>query len=224
MKLYYHPVSTTCLMIRMFAAEEGITLDYRVIDLMQGEQRQPAYLQINPNGLVPALDDDGFVLTESGAILRYLAGKSVSPAYPQELQERARVDEMMEWFYSNFYKDLGYGLVYPQLFPHHRRPGEEAQSVTVEWGRDKARHWLGLLDRQLSGSERRFLLGDRPTLADYVGAEMVNLGALVHCAYRDYPEVCRWLGNMKALPYWAEVHEMSDGFAASLGDKQFVSI
>ena len=224
MKLYYHPASTTCRMIMMFAAEEGIALDYQLIDLMTGEQLKPEFKAINPNGLVPALDDGGFVLAESGAIIRYLAGKSGSAAYPKDLKERARVDEAMEWFYSNYYKDLGYGLVYPQLFPHHRRPNEAAQASTVEWGKQKAQHWLGILDKDMIGPKRKFLCGDKITLADYVGIEMVTLGELVKCTYKDYPNVCRWIGNMKALKHWATVHEVADGFAASLKDKQFVSI
>jgi len=224
MKLYYHPASTTCRMVMMFAAEEGIALDYQVVDLMTGEQLKPEYKAINPNGLVPALDDDGFVLTESGAIIRYLAGKSGSAAYPMNLHGRARVDEAMEWFYSNYYKDLGYGLVYPQVFPHHRRPTDEAQAGTVDWGKQQAQHWLEILDQDLLGPSHTFLCGDQVTLADYVGAEMVTLGELVHCEYRDYPNVRRWIGHMKALSHWAEVHEVADGFAASLKDKEFVSI
>jgi glutathione S-transferase len=70
MKLYYHPASTTSRIIMMFAAEEGITLDYQIIDLMTGEHLNPEYKALNPNCLVPMLDDDGFHLTESGAIIR----------------------------------------------------------------------------------------------------------------------------------------------------------
>jgi len=224
MKLYYHPASTTSRMIMMFAAEEGIALDYQVVDLLTGEHLKPEYKAINPNCLVPVLDDDGFVLTESGAIIRYLAGKTGSAAYPQDPKERARVDEAMEWFYSNYYKDLGYGLVYPQVFPHHKRPTEAAQAGAVDWGKEKAQHWLGILDQDLLGTSHKFLCGDKVTLADYVGAEMVALGELVHCEYHDYPNVCRWIRNMKALTHWGEVHEVADGFAASLKDKEFVSI
>lgn len=224
MKLYYHPVSTTCRIVTMFAAEEGIALDYQLVDLMQGEHLKPEYKALNPNCLVPMLEDDGFRLTESGAIIRYLAEKSGSAAYPKDLQQRARVNEAIEWFYSNFYKDHGYGMVYPQLFPNHQRPGEEAQTVTVAWGKQKAEHWLGILDKNLIGAKRKFLCGDKITLADYVGAEMVTLGELVHCAYKDYPNVRRWIGNMKALKNWAKIHEVADGFAASLKDRQFVSI
>lgn len=224
MKLYYHPASTTSRIITMFAAEEGIDLDYEVVDILAGEHLKSDYKAINPNALVPALDDDGFLLAESGAIIRYLANKTGSDAYPTDLKERARVDEALEWFYSNYYKDLGYGLVYPQLFPHHRRPNEAAQAGTVAWGKEKAQHWLGILDKDIIGPDSKFLCGDKVTLADYVGVELVTLGELVHCTYKDYPNICRWIGNMKALPHWAEVHEVFNGFAASLKDKQFVSI
>jgi len=91
MKLYYHPASTVSRMVMLFAAEEGIALDYEVVDLMSGAHHQPAYKAVNPNALVPVLDDDGFVLTESAAILRYLAGKTGSRAYPADLKARARV-------------------------------------------------------------------------------------------------------------------------------------
>jgi glutathione S-transferase len=224
MKLYYHPASTTSRIVMMFAAEEGIALDFQVVDLMKGEHLKPEYKAINPNCLVPVLDDDGFLLTESGAIIRYLAGKSGSAAYPEDLKERARVDEATEWFYSNFYKDHGYGLVYPQVFPHHKRRSEEAQAGAIEWGKQNAQSWLAILDKDMIGPRRAFLCGDQVTLADYVGAEMVTLGELVHCTYQDYANVRRWISHMKALKHWAKVHEVADGFIASVKDKEFVSI
>lgn len=224
MKLYYHPASTTSRIVMLFAAEEGIALDYQLVDLMTGEHLKAEYKALNPNCLVPMLDDDGFRLTESGAIIRYLASLSGSAAYPTELKARARVDEMLQWFYSNYYKDLGYGLVYPQVFPHHCRPNEATQAGTIDWGKRQAMHWLDILDQNLIGPDKPFLCGDRVTLADYAGVEMVALGELVHCTYQDYPNVRRWLANMKALPHWAEVHKVVDGFAASLKDKPFECI
>ena len=205
MKLYYHPASTTSRIVMMFAAEEGIALDYQIVDLMTGEHLKPDYKALNPNCLVPMLEDEGFRLTESAAIIRYLAGKYGSSAYPADLKERARVDEAMEWFYSNYYKDHGYGMVYPQVFPHHKRPTEEIQAGTLTWGKEKAQHWLGILDKDLIGPSRKFLCGDHITLADYVGAEMVTLGELVHCQYLDYTNVCRWINNMKGLKEYIDV-------------------
>ena len=60
--------------------------------------------------------------------------------------------------------------------------------------------------------------------ADYVGVEMVTLGELVGCTLQDFPNVCAWIGRMKALPHWAEVHAAHEGFVASLADREFVVV
>jgi len=224
MKLYFHPASTTSRIVQMFAVDQGINLDYKVVDLFTGEHLKPEFTWINPSRMVPVLEDGDFRLTESSAIVKYLADKMGSPAYPKDLKARARVHEMMDWFNSNLYKDFGYGLVYPQLFPHHKRPSDEAHAGSIEWGKQQARAWLKVLDENLIGPKKSFLCGDRITLADYLGAEMVCIGDLVRCNYSEYPNIQRWIRNMKALKGWAKVHEAADGYAASLKDKSFVTI
>jgi len=61
MKLYFHPVSTACRPMMLFAADEGIALDTQLIDLFKGEHRQPAYLAINPSAQVPMLESGKFL-------------------------------------------------------------------------------------------------------------------------------------------------------------------
>lgn len=225
MKLYFHPASTTSRIVQMFALDQGIALDYQVVDLFTGEHLKPEYARINPNCLVPVLEDGDFRLTESAAIIRYLADKAGSPAYPQELKARARVNEMMDWLNANLYKDLGYGLVYPQTFPHHRRPGEAVQAGTLAWACDKTRAWLAVLDEKLIGPDQPFLCGTQITLADFMGAEMIALGeSLIGCDYAAYPNITRWLGHMKARPAWNAVHAAIEGFGASLKGQPFVAI
>ena len=224
MRLYYHPASTTSRMVQLFALDQGIDLDYKVVDLFTGEHLKPEFARINPNCLVPVLEDGDFRLTESSAILKYLADKAGSPAYPKDLKARARVNEMMDWFNSNIYKDFAYGLIYPQTFPHHKRPSDAVQSGTLEWGKQKTQAWLKILDQSLIGPKKAYLCGDKVTLADYMGAEMIALGGLIRCGYTGYPNVERWMRNMKALKNWAKVHEVIEGFAASLKDKSFVAV
>jgi glutathione S-transferase len=224
MKLYYHPASTTSRIVQMFALDQGVSLDYQVVDLFTGEHLKPEFLAINPNGMVPVLEDGDFRLTESSAIVKYLADKAGSPAYPKDLRARARVNEMMDWFNSNLYKDLGYGLVYAQAFPHHKRPSDVVQAGTLEWGKAKTQGWLKILDSSLIGPKNAFLCGTQITLADYLGAEMIAAGGLIRCDYSAYPNIQRWMGNMKALPSWAKTHEAIEGFAASLADKPFVAV
>ncbi len=223
MKLYYHPASTTSRIVQLFALDQGIDLDYELVDLFTGAHMTPEFAKINPNQLVPVLEDGDFRLTESAAIVRYLADKAGSNAYPKDLKQRARVNEMMDWFNSNSYKDFAYGLIYPQAFPSHKRPGDDVQAGTLAWGKQKTEGWLKILDQQLLGN-KKFLCGDSITLADYMGAEMIALGGLIGCQYSAYPNVERWLGTMRGLKPWAKVHEAIDGFAASIKGQAFVAI
>src|SRR5215211_6303170 len=98
MQLYCDPVSTTSRPVMLFAAQENIPLVLEHVDLMSGGHMAPAYLALNPNGIVPFLVDGDFGLGESSAILKYLADKVGSAAYPRELKARARVNEALDWF------------------------------------------------------------------------------------------------------------------------------
>lgn len=207
MKLYYHPVSTTCRPLMLFAADSGLDIDFKVVDLFTGEHLKEAYAAINPNRQVPVLEDGDFRLTESSAILKYLADKAGSPAYPSDLRKRARVNEMMDWFNTGLYRDLGYGLIYPQVLPNHRRPDDKVQAETLAWGRDKARGWLKILDENLIGPRNAYLCGDQITIADYLGAPMLTVGEVIRIDYSAYRNINRWLGNMKTRPSWAKVNE-----------------
>jgi len=224
MKLYYHPVSTVSRPVVLFAADNGVTLDYSVVDLMKGEHYGADYGSVNPSHQVPTLEDGDFRLTGSSAILKYLADTINSPAYPKDLKKRAKVNEMMDWLNTGFYRDFGYGLVYPQIFPHHKRRSEEAQSGCVEWGKTKAADWLTILDKNLLGSGKSYLCGDEITIADYFGAGMVSLVDAIGCDISKYPNVARWFGKMKARPNWAKANEVFYGFAQSLKGKEFATV
>lgn len=218
MKIYYHPASTTSRPVMLFAAENGIDADFQLVDLFTGEHFKQPFEAINPNHLVPVLEDGGFRLTESSAILKYLADKIQSPAYPKDLRQRARVNERMDWINTQVCRDLCYGFIYPQVFPTHKRPSAEVQAATLAWGKERARGWMKVLDENLIGPKNAYLCGDQMTIADYFGASFVALGELVRCDYSAYPNVKRWLGNMKRLKSWNKVNEAINGFAASLKD------
>jgi glutathione S-transferase len=207
MKLHCHPVSTTSRPILLFAAENGIALDLQMVDLFTGEHLQPAFAAVNPSLQVPVLDDGDFRLTESSAILKYLADKAGSPAYPREPQRRARVNERMDWLATGLSRDLCYGFVYPQVFPHHKRASDAEQQAVLAWGRERARRWLGVLDEAFLGPERDFLCGDEVSLADYQAIAMLTLGEAIHIDYAHWRNVSRFIAAMKARPAWARTNE-----------------
>lgn len=223
MKLHFHPVSTSSRPVVLLCMEANIPVEMNVIDLMTGAHMKEDFLKLNPSGQVPVLEDGDFVLCESSAILKYLADKVDSPAYPKDLKQRARVNERMDWFNTSFGREFAYNMIYPQLFPHHARKGE-AQQHTIEWGRDKCeQQWFKVLDEKFIG-KNKFVCGDSITIADYFGAEMIASGDLVGVSLKQFPNVDRWMQTMRALPSWKKVNEATDGFAASLKGKPFVSI
>jgi glutathione S-transferase len=224
MKLYMHPVSMTSRPVRLFLAENGIPVEEQVVDLMTGEHYQEPYTAINPNRLVPVLEDGDFRLTESSAILKYLADKFDLPSYPKELKQRAKVNEIMDWFNTNFYRDYGYGWIYPQLFPHQRRPDEAVQKATIAWGKERSKGWLQILNDHWLGPNKPYLCGDRITIADYFGVCLLTLGEVIRLDFSAYPNIQRWLNNMKRLPSWPKVNEALYGFANAVKDQKFDAI
>ncbi len=223
MKLHFHPISTASRPVALFCAEAKIAYEPVVIDLTTGAHMQDTFKKLNANAMVPVLEDGEFVLTESSAILKYLADKVGSPAYPKDLKQRARVNERMDWVNVNFYRDYGYNLIYPQIFPHHKRPSDTTQTETVQWGKTNTERWLEVLDKSIIGSQK-FLCGDEITIADHFAAGIISLGEVIGTSFAKYPNVDRWMKSMKALPSWNKVHEVFDGFAASQKGKPFVTV
>ncbi|MHA7878740.1 MAG: glutathione S-transferase family protein [Saccharospirillum sp.] len=221
MKLYMHPVSQTSRPIRLLIAEKGLSVDEEVVDLMTGAHHQEPFASMNPSRQVPVLVDDDLQLTECSAILKYLADKYDMPEYPKDLKQRAKVNEIMDWFNTGFYRDWAYNLCYPQIFPHQKRPTDEGQRVALEWGKEKTQFWLQVLNDHWLGDGRAYLAGNQITIADYLGAGYIALGEILRFDFSPYPNVVAWLNRVKTLPNWAPVSEVIDGFADSVKEQPF---
>ena len=223
MKLYMHPASITSRTVRLFIAESGLKIDEEIVDLRAGAHLKPEFAALNPSQLVPMLEDGDFRLTESSAILKYLADKTGSPAYPTNIKKRAKVDEMMDWLNTQFYRDWAYNFCYPQLFPHHKRRSDEAHAGAIEWGKQNSQKWMRVLNDHWIG-DNQYLCGNQITIADYFGAGLVTLGEAIHVDFSKYPNVARWLRNMKSLKNWDRVNEVFNGFVSSTKGKPFETV
>ena len=223
MKIFIHPASVTSRTVRLFIAESGLDIEEEVVDLRAGEHRQPDFTARNPTQLVPVLQDGDFLLTESSAILKYLADKTHSPAYPSNIVKRAKIDEMMDWLNTQFMREWAYNFCYPQLFPHHKRRSDEAHAGAVEWGKQNSQKWLQILNDHWIGNNQ-YLCGNQITIADYFGAIIVTLGDAIHVDFSKYPNVDRWLKNMRKLKNWDRVNETFNGFVSSTKGKPFETV
>ncbi len=223
-KLYILDVSNTSRPIRAMIAEYKLPVEEVSLDFYKGEHASEPYLSLNPNGLVPTLDDDGFVLTESSAIMKYLADKHDLPVYPKGLKERAKVNELMDWFNTGFYRDYGYNVVYPQIYPHHKRPDEATHTGTIEWGKANTQKWLKVLNDHWLGQGNRFLTGNEMTIADIFGYALITCGMVTRDEFKDYPNVERWIKEVEKLPSWETVNAALAGFRDYVKDQSFVNV
>ena len=139
-----------------------IGLDYERIDagLAFGVNDTPEYKAMNPNGLVPTIDDEGFILWESHAIVRYLARKHATGSlWPADARTAADADRWMEWYSTTLWLN-----VRPIFHNLVRTPPEKRNMAEVEDHRKKLAANFGIVDKQLSGSD--YLAGSAFTMAD----------------------------------------------------------
>jgi glutathione S-transferase len=224
LKLYMHPVSNTSRPIRLLVAESKLPVEEVMVDMATGEHLKEPYTKLNPNGLVPTLVDDDFVLTESSTILKYLADKFNLALYPKDLKQRARVNEMMDWFNTGFYRDYGYGVVYPQIYPHHKRPSDDLQKGTIEWGKSQTKKWLKILNDIWLGKGNKYLTGDQMTIADIFGAALLTSGHVTRDSFKEYPNIDRWLKQVGTMANWDKINEAMDGFRKAVESQTFVNV
>jgi glutathione S-transferase len=150
---------------------EEIALAYERIDagMAFGVVNTPEYRKLNPNGLVPTIDDDGFILWESNAIVRYLAAKhAAGTLWPSDPKIRAGADRWMDWCTTTL------GSAFVPVFMNLVRTAPEKRNLqAIEDGSNKTVEVLARLDSALAG--RDFIAGDRFSMGDIAFGPVVYL-------------------------------------------------
>jgi len=179
----------------VWAAQElGITFERVDAGRQFGIVDTPAYHFLNPNGLVPTIEDDGFVLWESNTIVRYFGARhGVGSFYPEDLRQRFDAERWMDWQQTR----LGPACS-PVFWQWIRTPAEQRDMAAIAGSVARAQPLLALLDAHLA--DRAFMLGDTLTMAD------IPLGCEVHRWYGlpqerpALPNLERWFAALSARP------------------------
>ena len=160
MKIWGRANSTNVRKARWCAAELNLNPELIEVGGAFGGVDTPEYRAMNPNGLVPCLEDDGLVLWESNTIVRYLARRyGKAPFTPDGAVAWAEAEKWMDWAAISFAEP------FKQLFLNRvRRAPEERDSDAMEQGRRVCAGLMCIADDALR--ERRFLAGDALTVAD----------------------------------------------------------
>ncbi|MGH8402969.1 MAG: glutathione S-transferase family protein [Gammaproteobacteria bacterium] len=197
MKLYYSPLSSNSLKVRVTAALLDIPLDLHNVELPKGEQRRPEYLAINPMGKVPVLVDGEFVLPESAAIMIYLAeSKPGNTLYPAERHARAEVNRWLFWA-ANHWAPAVAALTFEKVLKKRFFNGEP-DAAQIKRQEDLIQGFAKVLDEQLT--KRQWVAGNTLTLADVAIAAAFT--SPVQLPISSWPHIASWLERVQALPAW----------------------
>ena len=160
LRIHGHPFSTFTRRIHIALIEKNIAHEKLVVDMAAGDHRKPEYRKLNPYGRVPALEEDGFMLYESSAILNYLEATRPTPSLvPTDARSRARVDMHMKLCDLQMTRQTG-TIIFPKRF----LPKERWNQDDMAKAKDEIEKHLVILEGDLGG--RAYLVDDRYTLAD----------------------------------------------------------
>lgn len=192
MKLYMNPLSPNVRRVRLTAAVLGLDLEEVALDFTRGEHKTPDYLAINPNGAVPTLVDGDFVLTESRAIMQYLARGT--DLLPEDARARADVARWQFWDAAHFAPHTG-ALVFEKLIKPMFGMGDP-DPRKVEEALAGFRRFGAVLDQHLDG--KRYLVGDALTIADLTIACSLMYARQTDAPLGELPHVTSWLSRVSA--------------------------
>jgi len=218
MRLYIFPPSGRVLGIVALKNHLALDCEVQPIDLSRGDQLTPEYRALNPNKKMPTLEDDGFVLWESNAILFYLAAKDRdSGLWPSDLQGQADVLRWLAWESAHWDAE-SCGMVSFEKASKMVLGLGPPDPAFIARGEQNFARFAAVLDASLKG--KTWLIGERITIADF------SVGGLVPSAQRmglpigDFPEILRWYRGLAALPAWqAAVAARDAAMAAWLSKK-----
>jgi maleylacetoacetate isomerase len=199
MKLYGFFRSSAAFRVRIALNLKGLAYEQAPIHLRRGEQGGPAYLALNPQGLVPTLEDGGTLLTQSLAIIEYLdETRPAPPLLPRTAMARARVRALAQAVASDIHP-----IDNLRVLRYLAKPlGHDAQAVEA-WFNHWIREGFTGIERMLAGDggTGAFCHGDEPTLADLcLVPQVVNAQRYPSFDFAPFPQIMRIHANCMKLP------------------------
>lgn len=200
MKLYTYFRSSAAYRVRIALNLKGLPFESVPVHLVRdgGQQRQAAYRAVNPAGLVPALEDDGAVLTQSLAIIEYLDETHPEPALlPSAAVDRARVRALAQTIACDTHP-----LNNLRVLQYLGRTLGADEAARQAWYRHWVAEGLGAVERLLAADPKvgDFCHGDTPGLADCCLVPQVFNARRFDCDLSDMPQVLRIVANCERLP------------------------
>jgi len=191
MTLYDFPISGNCYKVRLLLSMLGLTYKRVTVDLVNGENLQETFKQLNPRGQVPVLIDNEIKIWDSMAILSYLARQYADESWlPLQPEAFAQV---MQWLALSE-NELLYGLARARATLMFNRP------YNLQQCQEEAHIGLTTLEQYLTNQQ--WLVSTQVSIADVACYPYISLAGEAQVKLDKYPAVCRWVSDFEALPGW----------------------
>jgi glutathione S-transferase len=207
-RLHVFPPSPRAFKVLWCAHHLEIPYELVMVDLTKGQHATPEFAKLNPNTRMPVLEEDGYVLWESNAIVNYLATKKPAAGLlPTETRARCDVERWQFWESSHWDAACAV-LVFERVVKPAFLRGEPAASEIAR-GTQLIERAAKVLETELS--RQRYLCGDRLTVADFsVGADL-SMAEAAQLPLEAYSSVQRWMKELKSLPSWTKTVALQRG-------------
>ncbi len=201
-RIHSFPLSGHAHRVQLFASVAGIAHEVIHVDLPAGEHKQAPFLELNPLGLVPVIEDGETVIHDSIAILIYLARKYAPSFIPENPQQEAEMNR----FLAMSAGEISYGPGAARLINVFNSPADPDVAKNI------AHNALTKLENHLGG--RQFLVSDEITLADFAIYSYIAHAPEGDVSLEPYPNVRRWLTTIEGLKGFVPMQATKVGLAA----------
>ncbi|KAL3271600.1 hypothetical protein HHI36_022075 [Cryptolaemus montrouzieri] len=204
--LYMLPGSPPVRAVLITAKELGVELNLKSLDLLVGDHLKEEFIKINPAHTIPTLDDDGFILWESAAIMCYLVSKygKKDSLYPKDINKRATIDQLLHLSTSSFSSFLN---VFRPIIVEKKK-----KSTITQENIDKLFKNIDILEKILG--DKKYLTGDDYTLADFSFISWISTADTAYPVTEDrFPKVKAWWKRLEELPCYEVNREGVSMFA-----------
>jgi glutathione S-transferase len=201
--LYRHPLSGHAHRVELMLSLLGLPIERVFVDLAKGEHKRPEFLALNRFGQIPVIDDNGTLVSDSNAILVYLAKRYGTPDWlPEDPVGAAAVQRWL----SVAAGPVAFGPAAARLVTVFAAPFNPEEVIA------RAHALFRVMEEELA--ERPFLAGDRATIADVANYSYIAHSPEGNVSLEDYPKLRAWLARVEALPGFVPMPRTAIGLQA----------
>jgi len=201
LKIYGANLSAPANKVRMTANTLEMEYDYIQVNIRKGEHREEEYLKMHPAGKVPVINDNGFILFESDAIIKYLAICEFLNLYPEDIKQRALIDQWIDFTGIHVNGAMG-RVVFNRVFASFANVPSDKRSMSD--GVKFLARFLPVIDRQLS--KAKYLVGEQFSLADIALLATLDPAEVAGVDLRPYQNIVKWRNGLKQKNFYTQCH------------------